>query len=419
MTDTFEDRLLDVLLDEVREPSIPPFENPHPASKSSRRWVTAVAGIAASIAVVAGVVVVLNRPDEVRVETADAPSTTAASTNTYLTFGDPIGTVYRTAPAVDARAAFSYRPKGDPGWTIQIDSGMRGPMADGLPVVATIDGRVLRTLTIDQSGGKPFGIYFWSESDGSTWAISARNPAVGGIVDAAGDAQRFALIEAFLRQLTYVDGAFRAGSEYESFVPPDRAPVRWTISDDRRGLSSLVDSDTDIAALAGEATTVRGHAAVFDGRSTTWRESDDEVLTMWVQRVDPRFDDGSSTTTLDEIVAMAEALTPSNREVYDALPLLRGAKDERVVVMPPPGAESAMFVTQELTETGTGGGMAGPVGSEGVALDVDDGVVGFRVWVQGAGEVISGDVPACAQTVMVPPPGEPAATVVLDPTCTG
>mgnify|MGYP007042083939 CR=1 FL=1 len=140
---------------------------------------------------------------------------------------------------------------------------------------------------------------------------------------------------------------------------------------------------------------------------------------MWVQRVDPRFDDGSSTTTLDEIVAMAEALTPSNREVYDALPLLRGAKDERVVVMPPPGAGSAMFVTQELTETGTGGGMAGPVGSEGVALDVDDGVVGFRVWVQGAGEVISGDVPACAQTVMVPPPGEPAATVVLDPTCTG
>lgn len=419
MTDTFEDRLLDVLLDEVREPSISPFEYPSSAPKPSRRWMTAVVGIAASIAVVAAVAVVLNRPDEVPLQTADAPSTTAASTDTYLTFGDPIGTVYRTADASDTRAAYSYRPKGDPGWTIQVDAGVSGPMADQLPVVATTDGRVLRSLTIDQSGGKPFGVYFWSESDGSTWAISAWNPAIGDIADAAGDAQRFALIEAFLRQLIYVDGAFHAGTDYESFMPLDRAPARWTISDDRRGLSSLADFDTDIAALAGEAATVRGHAAVFDGRSITWRESDDEVLTMWVQRANPRFDDGSSTTTLDEIVAMTDALTPSNREVYDALPLLRGAKDERVVVMPPPGAGSAMFVTRSITSTGIGGGMAGPVGSEGVALDIDDGVVGFRVWVRGAGEVISGDVPACAQTVMVPPPGEPAATVVLDSTCTG
>lgn len=416
MTETFEDRVLSLVREEIHAPTLP-------ASGPGGRRPSAPAGLAllAAAALIAGgaVVAVGDDGDGHAVRTArstaapaaSAPvATPAAEALPYLTFGDPDGTVYRGAIQRPPTTRSTFRLAGDRDPARDVAIQPIDPLqGNGVTTAGIVGGRELSTLELASSGGRPLGVYWWTEPDGTSWAISSTAPAVPEIPDA---------VRGVLEHLSYADGQFSVAAPYEEFAPLQLAQQVWAVVDDSATLTARRDHTWSPDDTDGPTTTVLGHLAVLGDEGLTWRVSADLVVSLFVHTPDPNTG-GVASVGFEGTVARAAALVETDAATVAGLPLLRGATPERLVVVLPDGVDTADVEVGYSSGSGMGTS-GGTVGPEGWSVDLRDGVTEASVWAtSGLGSSTNeGGVPECAQRVTVPPAGQPPVVVTLDLTCT-
>ncbi|MFN8049826.1 MAG: hypothetical protein U0Q22_00100 [Acidimicrobiales bacterium] len=418
---TFEDRLLAVLLDEIDRPSLP-ASRPDAAGDVGRprRLVLGLVGAAAAVALVVGAVSMRHDDGGVVRAAGDASSAGEASAAPYLMFGSPVGEVRRSAqPTPLAGPGLEFRRASAPGWVVGVSPGMV-IAGSGLVEVGSVGERRLYSLPEESTGGTPFSVFFWQEADGSYWSVLAYRPGVDATTVQASDATASRReVDALLAALRYDHGSFEASAPFERFTSIDRAPRVWELTDDRTRLTAYA-TDAGLAGTGDVRTTVRGHDATYDGHTITWVERPGFVLRLTNTTRDRMLAPAAVAMTLEELRSVADSLVDSSATSYRTTPVFRGQLDERVVVRLPDGTPAAWVIAEDITGEGAEGfgSVRAPVGSDGVALDVRDGVVGFWVWAgTNDSSFGAGGHPSCATRVDVPPAGAPAVTVVLDPSC--
>ncbi|HQF93502.1 MAG TPA: hypothetical protein PLS46_05040 [Microthrixaceae bacterium] len=424
MNDTFEDRLWSVLIDEVRAPSLPSFDEPSPLGRPRpvrrRTPLLLAGGIAAAAALLAGVLVLGGDDGVSTVETADtAPTTTAAPDLPYLTLADPVGGVVQrvSLPRDDQRRYRVRRIGAAPGVAdIELTKSRGFMTTSGFNTVATIGGIEVRELDPSNSGGVPMDLYHFDTPDGSSWVVSGLTSGADGLAE----------LRALLEAATFSDGGMSVAPPFEQFTTPFNAPKAWSVQDNLVAVIGFHDSTSDIGDLPGAAVTVRGHEGREQDNMLTWRETPDLVVSV-VSSMQSMTATGVPPTPLADRVAAAERLVPGTRALYEALPVWRGASDSNVVVLQAPGRQVGMVdfwvVDADGKQISSGGGSLGDAGS---ALPMVPGAAEVWLWngddvpgTSAGSDAIRTAPPACAVHVVVPPAGQPPVEVTIDPDCTG
>jgi hypothetical protein len=446
MNEHFKDQMLLAIQHEIAT-------NPRGSTVPSRVPTKALVSAAAVVAVVAGGLAItqIDRSDDGLVATDGAgPSTTPQSDDEFArgyVFDTPHGRTFRVPvspmtapPPEDGYVAFRLADADQRLMPMTVT-----PSIDTFEthVVEVIGGRELRTpngmsFPAGMTEENNTGPWMWNEPDGSQWM------AFGLLAD----------LRRALPDLAYADGAMVPGPSLvvDSSWPPQPSPEIHRIRDERFEIG-ISDDDTSTFDVVDprrgelELVDIGGHPGVRStGDGISWRVDAHTVIS--IQRSMATF--GQPAPTSDELLAAARSVRPATVAEMKALPVWRGALDERVIVTIPPDLPVTMQVdptrvaqpdrahlssqptfslgvrVSDLDDpTGNYGFSAGSDESwseHGFALPVGPERIGHRLQLTlEPAERYYGELPAgkrgCTEIVTVPPEGAEPVTVHLEANC--
>lgn len=415
MTETFEDRVLTLVREEIDSPTLP-----EPTRTSTPTALMPGIALAAAVVLIVGAVVAL-RPDGSALPVrTDVPGSAAPSTAAeaearipYLMPADPNGALWREAVAYAPSPRQTFRRVGDRARAHEVQVAPMGPMlGNGVVAAGSVGGRELSTLDPSSSGGLPMGVYWFTEPDGRTWAVSSAPPTEPGMS---------IQVRELLEVLTYADGRFTAAGPFVEYTPLETSRPAWTVSDDTSTVTAYLDDTWSATDEEGPTAVVRGHEAVFTGGMVRWRETPDVVMSVFAYTPDPTTR-GVTTQGIEANLRVANALVETEKGTLASFALRRGAVPERVVLTPPPGVDS-VTVEVEFINPDHFSSLGTLIGPDGYSVDIPDGATELWVWAGTAGigfgeGTLSDHRPACAQRVAIPGEGAPVVELEVDPTCT-